>query len=516
MSPGTTGPQRPRALPVPSRQLSLVRPADHPAAASAPSPERWLAIHLPDLPLELYGRGLAEDVPLAVSRQQGGARILLCNGRAAAGGVRPGMQVSAAYALVAGLRVLPHRAEEERRLLERIGAWCGQFTPLVSLEPPRSLVLEVGRSLSLFKGASALLQRVADGVRELGYEARLCLAPTPQGALILAAHGSSSRVDDLPALRAAVAALPLPALGLETRWLGDLWDMGLRRVGDLLRLPRSGLAERLGPEQVLRLDRILGAEPDPRPPFRPPPRFSSRLELPSEVAQADRLAFAGRRLLLELGGYLLGRGAGVQRLEWSLRHPLQPPTRFTLGLASPERDPEHLAGLLRERLSRLVLREPVREMALRARDIQPLDAQPLELFPDRRQVQRETGQRFVDRLRARLGREAVQGLGLVSDHRPERAWTYVDPGGGETGRGRPNRPLWLLPAPEALEVRQGRPYRGGRLEFVGERERIESGWWDGQGVARDYFVVLTPAGERLWVFRDCRGDQGWFVHGLFG
>jgi protein ImuB len=334
--------------------------------------------------------------------------------------------------------------------------------------------------------------------------------------LLLAAQGTDTLIEGLPALRAAVAALPLGTLELGERWSRDLWGMGLRRIGDLLRLPRSGLAERLGPVPVRRLARILGEEPDPRLPFRPPPRFTSRLELPAEVVAAEALGFAGRRLLLELGGYLVGRGGGVQRLEWRLRHPRLPATRFTLGLARPERDPQRLQELLRERLSRLVLVEPVREIALLARDIQPMPPQPWGLFPEQTHAQQETAQRFLDRLVARLGREVVRGLGLVPDHRPERAWTYAEPGSGAGGRGRFLRPLWLLPTPAPLEDREGWPYHQGRLELEGERERIETGWWDGEAVARDYFVAITPQGERLWIFRERQGERRWFLHGLFG
>ncbi len=46
-------------------------------------------------------------------------------------------------------------------------------------------------------------------------------------------------------------------------------------------------------------------------------------------------------------------------------------------------------------------------------------------------------------------------------------------------------------------------------------ERIESGWWDGRDVRRDYFVVTGEGGERLWCYRDCRTRE-WYLHGIFG
>ena len=49
-------------------------------------------------------------------------------------------------------------------------------------------------------------------------------------------------------------------------------------------------------------------------------------------------------------------------------------------------------------------------------------------------------------------------------------------------------------------------------------ERIESGWWDGADVRRDYFIAENPRGETVWIYRDHRygtDDGEWFLHGLF-
>jgi protein ImuB len=45
-------------------------------------------------------------------------------------------------------------------------------------------------------------------------------------------------------------------------------------------------------------------------------------------------------------------------------------------------------------------------------------------------------------------------------------------------------------------------------------ERIETAWWRGATVRRDYYVVETRAGARFWLFRRLR-DGGWFLHGIF-
>jgi protein ImuB len=78
------------------------------------------------------------------------------------------------------------------------------------------------------------------------------------------------------------------------------------------------------------------------------------------------------------------------------------------------------------------------------------------------------------------------------------------------------RPLWLFPAPRLLAERDGLPRRRGPLRLLGEAERIETGWWDGGDIARDYFTAVDLHGVRLWVFRERGAPHRWFLHGVFG
>jgi protein ImuB len=68
----------------------------------------------------------------------------------------------------------------------------------------------------------------------------------------------------------------------------------------------------------------------------------------------------------------------------------------------------------------------------------------------------------------------------------------------------------------ALGLRNNRPWLDGPLDLGGGCERIDTGWWDGFQVARDYYVARTTEGERLWIYRELRGAGGWFLHGIFG
>lgn len=482
---------------------------------------RWLALHLPDLALEVFSRGHTPQHPQPPLAVAAGERLIVCNRAASACGIRPGLSEGAARALCAELRILPRRPANEQAALERLAAWAMRFSDQVSLAPPGALVLEAGGSLQLFGGAAALCEQAQTGLEALGYRACCTLAPTPSGALTLAALGLTEPIADPHQLHQRLAALPIAALGLEARAEQDLARMGIDDIGALLRLPRAGLAERFGEVLVDRLARLLGERSDPQPPFTPPSRYRGRLELPAEVPDAAALVFACRRLIDELAGLLLGRQAGVQRLHWTLFHAEQAPTRFQLGAVAPRRDPERWLVLLREHLERLTLPAPVRAIALDSEALAPLSPQQYAL-PTLAAPDTAPDTTLLERLRARLGGDAVRGLDLVGDHRPERGWrwrgtdepaptTPADP-----GLPRRDRPLWLLPDPVPLAEQDRRPCLDGPLNLGRGCERIETGWWDDAPVARDYYVATTTRGERLWVYREVHGTRRWFLHGLFG
>jgi len=478
---------------------------------------RWLAVHLPQFPLEVLARGAQRPGPLAVSVRCGGRELILSvTAEAQRLGVQPGLSPAAARALTPDLRVWPRNLAAERAALERLATWCGQFTSLVSLEPPGSLLLEVAGSRRLFGGLPGLLARVRQGLARLGYTPSLVAAPTPLGALWLAVAGSGTLFCSRQELRARLAALPLDVLPLRGCQPEALSALGLRTLGELLRLPRSGLARRLGPELLASLDRALGQAPDPRSGFVPRPRFHARLALPGEVEDTEGLLFAARRLLGELTGFLLVRDGGVQELRLRLGHAVGEASNIVIGLLRPARETEHFFDLLRQRLERLELPAPVTELELRAGPVEPLAPSTRRLFP-RASGEKGDGERLLEKFQSRLGEKRVCGLQLRSDHRPEYAWSYCVPGQTRPAAHRSRRPLWLLPQPQPLLARDGWPWRdGGKLQLEPERERIETGWWDGHEVRRDYFVAHARNGERLWVFRELHGTGRWFLHGIFG
>ncbi|EXI83012.1 MAG: Nucleotidyltransferase/DNA polymerase involved in DNA repair [Candidatus Accumulibacter sp. BA-94] len=448
-----------------------------------------------------------------------------------------GRRLAEARALLPALAVRERAVEREQAALKRLACWAGGFTSEVCCLAQSMLLLEVAASLRLFGGAAKLFEDVVAGCAKQGHLPRAALAPTPLAAQWLAIGGDdrgSCTLDELPH---RLGALPLSVLALASGDEARLASFGARSLADLLRLPRAGLARRLGTGLVTDLARALGELPDPRQRFVFPELFAERLELPMRVEQASALGWAARRLIDALCGWLAARGGGISECVFEFGHESgarqRPATVLALGFAGATRDAERMSRVLGERLQRLHLPAPVERIGLRAGAPAALAGHSRSLFVERGEgASDESMAGLLERLQARLGDDSVHALSSVAEHRPENAWRRVAaaPLTGEKSPPSPflapalrhsavgPRPLCLLAQPQALRELAGRPQCGGPLRLLAGPERIESGWWDAAepdalgDVCRDYFVAISRRDEWLWIFRS---RAGWFLHGVF-
>jgi protein ImuB len=479
---------------------------------------QWLGLYFPDLPLEVFWSGEA-DAPLAVTRRRKGRDVIdRCNASARQWGVRPDMSLNAALVLVPGLHLHERDDRREQQRLEAIAAWAWSYSSHISFDP-LLLLLEVGGSARLFGGIDVLLEKLRADARAPVVVEYHALAPSPGAAALLARLRPGSRVDKAEGLQAALGDLSLAHLTRDRKLLALMQGIGLSSIAEVLALPRPELARRAGQGPVLLLDRLLGRIPDPRPLWQPPEHFQQSLLLLAEVEQASALQFPARCLVDALCAFLYSRDAAVQQLHWRFLHRDAPPSELEQGMLAPTNQSGHILELFRQHLENLQLPEAVVEMELRVDTWQAADKAHGDLFARLR----HEDQGFLERLRARLGEDAVRGLQGRADHRPEKAWSYREPlpvRGEHAARregfpeGETAAPLWLLPRPRRLSLRNGHPWHEGRLQLHSFSRRIETGWWDGEDVARDYYRARNPAGQELWVYRDRRSGQ-WFLQGLF-
>ncbi len=258
------------------------------------------------------------------------------------------------------------------------------------------------------------------------------------------------------------------------------------------------------------------------------------------------------------------------------------PTVIDVGLFRPSVSAKHVVDLIRLRMGRMRLPREIEAIAVEVVATGPVECRQRPLFATSpegiagavAESQAADVGLLLDRLAGRLGRPAVFQPQAVADAQPEHAWIAAPPatataqstrparrGGASprvagqrsasgiagpqrlaTGSSQPmpaaagRRPIWMPPRPVPLEplqagmiavVPDGPPVRfrlGGVVHRITQAhgpERIETAWWRGPTVRRDYYVVETESGARFWLFRRLgralRGARGctWHLHGVF-
>jgi protein ImuB len=475
----------------------------------------WACLHFPALPLHAVFDTDERTLPCALTagpRQR--PQIAFSNAHARKLGVHRAQPLAAARACCAMLRARARDEAAENRLLRSLAAWAYRFSSQVSLDGD-ALLIEVGASLRLFGGWQRLLQRLRAELAAIGHAPRIAVAPVARAARVLAMCNDDFLVSERGPMLAALGSMPLADSGLSADAIALLCNVGLRTLSDVFALPRPELARRIGPAGLILLDRMRGDARETLLPYRPPDRFDHRIEFEARIEAWPPLLFPLRRLCEELSLFLAARDGGVQRCELVLEHESRVPTRVAIELLTPQRDARMLHELIRSRLERATIAAAVSGMALIAHDLPTLRPQHADLFETKR-AQSLAWPDLTERLRSRLGDEAVRRLAQAADHRPENAWRFETDGAAErrakaadtapAAGALPLRPLWLL--------RRALPLVRGSHRILAGPERIESGWWD-DDVRRDYYVLRLDGGQHAWAFRTRGAEDDWMLHGWF-
>jgi len=492
--------------------------------------------------------------------------------------IPPGMSLAegmAVLALAHGSRAC-HVAEidhddpaADRAALERLARHSRRFAPIVALEDverPECIHVDVTGTAGFFGGEAALVRTAAWTLAARGIHARVAIADTV-GAAWAAAHHTES-FDQRPAQpfrrrrrfavvppgeqAAALAGLPAAALRLDAAVLAALREVGIDSIGGILKVSRKSLASRFPSSLAVRLAQFTGGRAEPLAPTfgEELPRAVHVFDVPVSLREMeeDTITAIIERLVERCVGPLLARGEGVTSLQvrferWAgtgERGPC-PPVVIDVGLYRPSIVVRHVVDLVRLRMARVRLPREVESVAVEVVAAALAVCRQRSLFSaESESAAAEVGMLF-DRLAGRLGAKAVFEPRIVDDAQPEHAWVGASPaapGGGapraSVTRARlaapaERRPIWLLPRPVPLDVMAvvpavadaGRPpvrFRyGGEIHEVATAhgpERIETAWWRGPIVRRDYHMVETRSGGRLWIFRRLK-DGAWFLHGVF-
>ena len=497
---------------------------------------RYLALFFPMLSADRWRRdaqGGSSSPRAFIEKQRGAMRIVAVDEAALALGIAPGMALADARARVPDLAAVDHDPKADAALLERVADDCDRTTPMVALDPPDGLILDMTGCGHIWGGETELVSALTARLGRAGLTLRLAFAETPDRARALARHG-----EDLPIL----------ALDLDEDRTTALRRAGLYRIADLAARPRAPLAARFGEEMVAKLARVLGEEDIRISPQRVPPALFVMRRFAEPVAVTDYMLAALKMLALEAETALRERGSGGRRFTASLFRSDGETRRLVIETGAPTRDPALLMRLFRERIEALA--DPLDPgfgydaLRLDVAVTEPLGAAQLGLEGQVAAEAEVAG--LVDRLSTRLGSHRVQRFAAGNTHIPEQAafafpastpptpqqWPTPEPGEP------PLRPLHLFDPPHPIEViaevPDGPPrrFRWRRTMHDVTRyegpERIGSEWWkrkDGHepgngGLTRDYFRVEDARGRRFWLFRHGlygteKTNPDWYLHGLF-
>lgn len=471
----------------------------------------WLCLRFDQLPLQCLRR--CEQQPVVVLAAQ---RVLRANDCAAALGIRQDMGTATVRALAGAepVRLLERDEQAEQRCLQQLCCWAYSITPTLHTWQADCLLLEIGGCLSLFHGLDALLLEVASGSGSRGYSVRYGLAATPKAAWLLSFADRDTAIAIQQPLAERLRPLPLNLLGEFAATVDSLRRAGLHTLGDVLVLPPAALGLRCGRAFTLFLQQLLGQREDLQVNYRPPATFSDEYWFGYEVKTNGELLPAVQRLLQSLCRFLRNTQLQTGEINWQLigmKHRLQD---VCVRSASSHSDWENWYQLSRIRFERLQLTDSVEGLALTCRQLRPGQQDSIDLFSPRHQ--REPLASLLDRLRNRLGLQAIAQVGCRDEHLPEFALLVSSDQHGDEHSSRAHcaqRPFWLMPQPQALRQHGQQLYWNGALALVYGPERIEDNWWQ-DAVSRDYYIATDGNGQHYWVFRDRLAAQ-WYIHGVF-
>lgn len=526
-------------------------------------------------------RGLHSGPLAVVAEQSNMQVITSLNTEAQAAGLRVGQPVRDAHAMCASLITRPRNAPAEAAFLTALRRWAGKFSPWVAEEAPDGLIVDLSGCAHLFGGEEALLSVLETDCADMGLSVQMGIADTLGAAWALARYAGQEATSDrngdaisqearatraragkrrhwtkggaAPQVMAlgggariaapgqaygALSPLPIAALRLEDQVVAQLNRLGLRRIGDLLGQPRASLARRFGRGLVLRLDQAMGSAPEPVSPARPPHHFAVRMTLPNPIGLVEDVMAAVDRILPTLCTKLEQKGRGVRTLRLEAHRADQAAEVIEIGLARPTYDKNRIRPLLEMKIDKIDAGYGIDMLRLEAIQTEPIHARTIAGHAEARRVARNRleGNTAVDdltaKLGARVGLDAITRRHPAASHIPEKTAQTLAAAWSEPARDWPAPPrprplqMWQpepVMAPETPNVPCTFRWRGRdwQLAQATGPERIAPEWWlddpNWRSGVRDYWVVVTEQGERLWLFYGHGGTMsaGWFCQGQF-
>ena len=422
-------------------------------------------------------------------------------------------------------------ASQQQKYLNELAAVLESVSSTVSFHP-QALICEIRSSLKYFGCIDAIHDKVNEPLSEALKQLSLAdyflyaACPTVTGSLLLARSGHNGLIYRKENLCSALGQLSTEVLHLNKEQNRRLHNLGVRYLRDIWRLPTDGLYKRFGSEFMGLLEKALGKSPELTHNYVPPPTFSISYDLPYEVESLDRLLPVAEEILGQLQEFLQQRDLSTTHLVFYLKHEKRNCTGINISLRQASRCRRHLLMLLETQFSNLIVPAPVIAVKMKVKKFDTFMSYNESLFaedkPAGRQYNNSNLNQFMEQLKARLGGLFVNSINTVAAHCPEYATkqlaydeTENKVGGYHAPVPLTPRPFLLLQEPKRLVLENSKLYHRKPITIISGPERIESYWWSGTDVRRDYYVALEKNGSRLWIYHERGNENNWFLHGYF-
>ena len=482
----------------------------------------WLTLRQPDL----------QNIPFVVAAPDHGRLVITAaNIIAESQGIGPGMVAADAKALVPSLKVIDDIPGKTSKLLKAIGEWCIRYTPIIAIDLPDGLLLDVSGCTHLWGGEKEYLREIVNRLKSKGYDVRAAMADTIGAAWAIARFGKVTPIIEPGTQVSALLQLPPVALRLEPAILKRMQKLGLRTISSFITMQRSALRRRFGSDLLLRLDQAVGNVNEPIQPLQPIEPYQERLPCLEPIRTATGIEIAIQRLLEGICGRLQQEGLGLRagilkcyRVDGKI-------IQIQIGTHKASHHAGHLFKLFELKIASIEPALGIELFILEVPKVEEVSPSQEVIWSGTPNLEDHALTELLDKLAGKFGTDKIHRYLPVEHYWPERSIKLASSLAEKpvitwpTDR---SRPIQLLSKPEAIAVTAPIPdyppmlfiYKGKRhkIKNADGPERIEREWWLDKGEHRDYYHVEDEDGQRYWLFRSGHysGNQSqWFIHGFF-
>ena len=497
-------------------------------------PRRYAAIWFPQLTTDRWVRcnPALRDVPFVLAAPERGRMIIkAANAAARTRGIHVQMVVADCRAIMPALQVFDDEPGLPAKLLDALAEWCLRYTPVVAVDMPDGLLLDVTGCPHLWGGEEPYLKDIVSKLKGYGYDVRAAIADTIGTAWAVCRFAACAHIIEKGGNLDALLPLPPTALRLDKNIVDRLDKLGLYQIRNIVSMQRKALSRRFGQALLSRLDQALGQEHEVLQPIQPLQPYIERLPCLEPIRTAKGIEIALQQLLEQLCRRLAKEEKGVRKCVLKAYRMDGNVQMIEIGTSRPSKNVTHLFKLFELKIATIEPALGIEVFTIEAPVVEDVPATQDVLWDFTEGGNGTAVAELLDRIAGKLGVQTIHRylpdehywpersvkLALSLADEPQTAWRADLP-----------RPIHLLPRPEKIEVTVPMPdyppmlFRyNGMLHQVSKAdgpERIEQEWWLQQGLYRDYYCIEGEHGARYWLFRSGSYESGepeWFIHGFF-